>query len=162
MDTVLILHGPNLNLLGVREPEIYGVDSLEEIDRRLVNQGNELGLQVKTMQSNTEGALIDALQDARNWAVGVIFNPGGYTHTSVALRDCVAAIAIPVIEVHISNPQAREPFRHKSMIAPVCLGTIAGFGWYSYALALQAIANFLRENKQKMPLPADHKLIASD
>lgn len=140
MKTVLVLHGPNLNLLGEREPEVYGRLTLAEIDRRLVELGNLLGLGVRCQQSNHEGVLIDALQDSRAWACGVIFNPGGYTHTSVALRDAVAAIAIPVIEVHLSNPQAREEFRRQSLIAPVCQGSIAGFGWLSYALALRALA----------------------
>jgi 3-dehydroquinate dehydratase II len=140
MRSILILHGPNLNLLGLREPGVYGKLSMADIDQRLVTLGKELGVGVRTAQSNSEGALIDALHDARNWAVGVVFNPGGYTHTSVALRDAVAAISIPVIEVHLSNTQAREEFRHRSMIAPVCAGTIAGLGWQSYALALRALA----------------------
>jgi 3-dehydroquinate dehydratase II len=139
VDTVLVLHGPNLNLLGLREPEIYGSLTLEEIDQRLVALGQEAGLEVKTYQSNSEGTLIDMLQAARTWARGIVFNPGAYTHTSIALRDAIAAIQIPVIEVHLSNTQARESFRHRSFIAPVCLGSIAGFGWYSYALALQAL-----------------------
>jgi len=139
MESVLVLHGPNLNLLGTREPEIYGSLTLEEINRRLVELGNELGLEVRCFQSNSEGALIDALQDARGWAKGVIFNAGGYTHTSVALRDAILAIGIPVIEVHLSNPQAREEFRCRSLIALVCKGSIAGFGWRSYELALRAL-----------------------
>ncbi len=136
---VLVLHGPNLNLLGERAPEVYGRVTLDEIDRRLVELGHELGLEVRTLQSNYEGALIDALQDARRWARGVVFNPRGCTHTSVALRDAVAAIRLPIIEVHLSNPQAREESRRSSLIAPVCAGTIAGFGWSSYALSLHAL-----------------------
>lgn len=143
MMPVLVLHGPNLNLLGAREPEIYGALSLSEIDRRLIQMGVEIGLEVVTFQSNSEGALIDALQEAHDWAGGVVFNPGGYTHTSVALRDAVAAIGIPVVEVHLSNVQAREEFRQRSLIAPVCIGSIAGFGWRSYLLGLQALADCL-------------------
>jgi 3-dehydroquinate dehydratase II len=143
MDSILILHGPNLNLLGEREPGIYGQVTMGEIDRRLAALGEELGLSVRTYQSNSEGALIDALQEARLWAKGVVFNPGGYTHTSVAIRDAVTAIKIPVVEVHLSNVQARDEFRRHSMIAPVCVGSIAGFGWQSYALGLRALAGLL-------------------
>lgn len=139
MHMVLVLHGPNLDLLGLREPDVYGATTLAQIDDRLVSLGRELSLEVRCEQSNHEGVLIDRLHDARDWAVGVVFNPGGYTHTSVALRDAVAAIGIPVIEVHLTNPQAREPFRHTSMIAAVCAGTVAGFGPLSYELALRAL-----------------------
>jgi len=139
MQTYLILHGPNLNLLGTREPEVYGWMTLEEIDRRLAILADELGVSIQAYQSNSEGGLIDTLQNAREWATGVVFNPGGYTHTSVALRDCVAAIGIPVVEVHLSNVQAREEFRHRSLIAPVCRGSITGFGWRSYLLGLRAL-----------------------
>lgn len=145
MIQVLILHGPNLNLLGTREPEIYGSLSLAEIDRRLVGAGEALGMEVRTFQSNHEGVLIDALHEARGWAAGVVFNPGGYTHTSVALRDAITAIGIPVIEVHLSNVYAREEFRHRSLISGVCRGKITGFGWYSYHLGLLALQAVLAE-----------------
>ncbi len=140
MKSVLILHGPNLNLLGTREPEVYGDWTLEDINTELISCGQDLGLQVRCFQSNREGDLIDALHDARDWAAGVVFNPGAYTHTSVALRDAISAIEIPVVEVHLSNVYAREEFRHKSLLAPVCLGKITGFGWRSYLLGLQALA----------------------
>ena len=137
---ILVLHGPNLNLLGVREPQVYGSTTLAEVDAALKAEGEKLGLEVRTLHSNHEGALIDALHDARTWAAGVIINPGGYTHTSVALRDAISAIGLPVVECHLSNTEAREEFRHKSLIAPVCVGSIKGFGWRSYLLALQALA----------------------
>jgi len=140
MKKVLVLHGPNLNLLGVRENAIYGSTSLEEINRQLQEAGKEQNIEVRTHQSNSEGELIDALHEARAWADGIIFNPGGYTHTSVALRDAVAAITLPVIEVHLSNISSRESFRHTSLIAPVCIGQISGFGWHSYLVALHALA----------------------
>jgi len=143
MTAILILHGPNLNLLGHREPAIYSILSLAEIDQKLVILGRELELEIRSLQSNHEGELIDAIHETRGWAAGIIFNPGGYTHTSVALRDAIAAISLPVIEVHLSNIYAREEFRQHSLIAPVCLGTIAGFSWYSYALALYALAEQL-------------------
>ena len=136
---VLILHGPNLNLLGTREPEIYGRTTLAEIDRALQGQGAECGALVASMQSNHEGALIDALHAARtDGTAAVVLNAGAYTHTSVALRDAVVACGLPVIEVHLSNVAARESFRHISLIAPVAVGQISGFGVDSYRLGLDA------------------------
>lgn len=149
MKTILVMNGPNLNLLGEREPHIYGSMTMEDINQRLVEEGRRLNLEVRTFHSNSEGALIDALQEARHWASGVIFNPGAYTHNSIALRDCIAAISPPVIEVHISNIYARDEFRHKSVLSPVCMGKIAGFGWRSYLLALHAFAWMLDE----VPIP---------
>lgn len=141
---ILILHGPNLNLLGVREPEVYGSMTLDEINAKMVGLGKSLGVEVRCMQSNHEGALIDALQDARTWAGGVVFNPGGYTHTSIALRDAISAIQIPVIEVHLSNVYAREEFRRVSMISAVCKGKVVGFGWRSYELGLRGLIDIIK------------------
>lgn len=147
MQSILVLNGPNLNLLGKREPAHYGFITLDEIARRLEEQAASLGLEIRSFQSNHEGVLIDQLQDAPTWASGVIFNPGGYSHTSIALRDAVAAINLPVIEVHLSNIYAREEFRRHSMIAPVCTGSIAGLGWRSYTAALTALAGILEEKQ---------------
>ncbi len=144
---ILVLHGPNLNLLGQREPEIYGQDTLADINRRLEEAAVQLGVTLRCVQSNHEGALIDALHDARTWADGVIFNPGAYTHTSIALRDAVTAIGLPVVEVHLSNVQGREAFRRRSWIAPVCLGSISGFGWRSYLLALEGLTATLKDKQ---------------
>jgi 3-dehydroquinate dehydratase-2 len=138
---IYVLNGPNLNLLGLREPEIYGSDTLDDIAGRLEDRARGLGLTVEIRQSNHEGHLIDWLHEAgAEGAKAVILNPGGFTHTSVALHDAVKAIAVPVIEVHLSNPQAREEFRHVSFVAMAAKGTIAGFGPASYALALDAAA----------------------
>lgn len=139
--TVYVLNGPNLNLLGAREPEVYGAETLDEIAGRLEDRARELGLALEIRQSNHEGHLIDWLHEAQAQAAkAVILNPGGFTHTSVALHDAVKAIATPVIEVHLSNPQARESFRRRSFVAPVAKGTIAGFGAVGYLLALDAAA----------------------
>lgn len=140
---VLVLNGPNLNLLGTREPEIYGSDTLDDIAGRLEDRAQELGLSIDLRQSNHEGHLIDWLHEAQaRGAKAVILNAAGFTHTSVALHDAIKGIRTPVIEVHLSNPHAREPFRHKSYVTPVARGTITGFGALGYMLALDAVAAF--------------------
>ena len=123
---VLIIHGPNLNLLGTREPEVYGSTTLEDINAMLTDEAKRLGIELRTVQSNSEGALVDAIQAAKGWADAIVMNPAAYTHTSVALRDAVSAVGIPTIEIHLSNIHAREEFRHRSLIAPVAAGQIAG------------------------------------
>ena len=136
---ILVVHGPSLNLLGTREPEVYGSINLEEINKRLSRYAADKDVEVRTFQSNHEGAIIDALHQAIGWADGLIINPGAYTHYSYAIRDAIAAVGLPAVEVHLSNVHAREGFRHLSVIAPVCLGQIAGFGWQSYVLGLEAL-----------------------
>ena len=136
---MLVLHGPNLNLLGTREPEIYGSMTLEDINAKLIEFGKSLGAEVKCLQSNHEGALIDALHDARTWASGVVFNPGGYTHTSVALRDAIIAIGIPVVEVHLSNVYAAKSFDISHCYRQFAKERLLDLGWMSYALGLRVL-----------------------
>lgn len=141
---ILVIHGPNLNLLGLREPGIYGSDTLETLNASLRALAGDLGLTLEIFQSNHEGAILDAIHQARASADGILINPGALTHTSVALRDAVAGVGLPAVEVHLSNVQAREPFRHHSFTAPVCVGTVAGFGGRSYLLGLRGLAEHLR------------------
>jgi 3-dehydroquinate dehydratase-2 len=137
---VLVLHGPNLNMLGTREPEIYGTLTLAGIDARLRERATALGMEVETAQSNGEGDLIDLIQRAKESFDALVINPGGYSHTSVAIRDAIAAVGLPAIEVHLSNPAAREDFRKIDIVAGACMGVVAGFGWRSYVMAIDALA----------------------
>ncbi|MFN2155592.1 MAG: type II 3-dehydroquinate dehydratase, partial [Anaerolineae bacterium] len=142
---ILVLHGPNLNLLGQREPGIYGATTLAEIDDRLEARAAARGAALRIVQSNHEGVLIDAIHEAFSREDGILINPAGYTHTSVALRDAIAAVGLPAVEVHLSNVHAREVFRHTSLTAPVCVGQISGFGWRSYLLGLDALIDYIQE-----------------
>lgn len=140
---VLVVHGPNLNLLGERETGVYGKDSIGNINREIIDRANELNLDCEVFQSNSEGAIIDKLHEARGKFDGVVINAGAYTHYSIAIRDAIAAIKIPCIEVHMSNIYAREEFRHHSVLAPVCAGQISGFGKNSYLLALHGLIDLI-------------------
>jgi 3-dehydroquinate dehydratase-2 len=140
---VLVIHGPNLNLLGSREPAIYGTQTLAEVDAAIGREAAELGISVRAEQHNGEGTLIEAVHAASGWADAIVINPGAYTHYSYAIRDALAAVGLPAVEVHLSNVHAREPFRRKSVVAPVCVGTVGGFGAVSYCLALRALVALL-------------------
>jgi len=149
--SMLVVHGPNLNLLGEREPEVYGSTRLSDIDRALKDLGRDLDIKVETFQSNTEGAIIDRIQSARGKADAILINPGGYTHTSVAIRDALLAVGLPVVEVHLSNVYRRERFRHRSTIADIAVGRIMGFGAESYYLALRAARNIVDSARKSNP-----------
>ena len=148
MHRILVLHGPNLNALGTREPQTYGHVSLDDINRRLESLGAELGVEVECQQSNHEGVLIDALYRTRGRSHGILLNPGALTHTSVALRDAALAAGIPVVEVHLTNPNARESFRHTSLLSGAVLGVVQGFGVESYLLGLRALAGHLAHERR--------------
>ena len=145
MLNILVLHGPNLNLLGIREPTLYGMTTLEELDTSLVKLGNELGVSVVARQSNVEGELVTWIQEAASQFQGIVLNPAAYTHTSIALRDAIVGVDMPMVEVHLSNIHRREGFRRRSYLAPVALGQISGFGSHSYFLGLRALVAVLQQ-----------------
>jgi 3-dehydroquinate dehydratase II len=142
---VLVLHGPNLNLVGFREPDIYGKKPLEDIDEELKAFAKARHIELRILQSNSEGVLIDTIQESRKWADAIVINPGGLTHYSVALRDALTSVRLPVVEVHLTNVQAREEFRRHSVISPITVGQIVGFGGYGYQLAIEALVNLRQE-----------------
>lgn len=144
---VLLIHGPNLHLLGRRQPEVYGTQTLTDINTHLLEIASQRNVELKIFQSNQEGDIVSVIGDNIDWADGVLINPASYTHTSVAIRDALSAVNLPVIEIHLSNIYAREPFRHRSYINPVAVGVIGGFGAYSYVLALDAIIHVLQESQ---------------
>lgn len=145
---ILVLHGPNLNLLGTREPELYGTFTLDDITASLTQLATELECDISVVQSNSEGVLVDSIQAARGRFQGILINPAAYTHTSVAIRDALAAVELPTVEVHLSNIHKREEFRHHSFIAPVAVGQISGFGPESYLLGLRALVTFIRQQNK--------------
>lgn len=146
--SVLVIHGPNLNLLGSREPQVYGSTTLAEVNAALVTLGLDLGVVVETLQSNHEGVIIDAIQGARGRHGAIVINPGAFTHYSIAIRDAISSVDVPVVEVHLSNVHKREEFRHHSVLSAVCVGTIVGFGAESYYLGLRAAARLARSEER--------------
>ena len=148
MIKILVVHGPNLDLLGEREPNVYGKDTLEDINSLLQKEAKKNDVELKTFQSNSEGDIVNFLRDNRKWAEGIIINPAAYTHTSVAIRDAIKALNILTVEVHLSNIYAREEFRQKSLIAPVAIATISGFGKQSYVLALYGILSIIKGQRK--------------
>lgn len=146
---ILLINGPNLNLLGTREPDIYGAETLDALAVALNDYANTKGVGLRHLQSNSEGELVSAIHDARAWADGILINAGAYTHYSIALRDAISGVALPTVELHISNVHAREPFRHHSVLSAVCIGVIAGFGRNSYFLALDALLTHLSTRDSK-------------
>jgi len=145
---IAVLHGPNLNLLGLREPDIYGTDTFDDTNRKIVEHAKRINVEVRITQSNHEGALIDAIHDAVNWADAIVINPGAYTHYSYAIADAIRGVRLPAVEVHISNIHAREEFRRHSVIAPAAVGQIAGFGTASYLLALDAARSVVQQGRR--------------
>jgi 3-dehydroquinate dehydratase-2 len=146
---ILLIHGPNLNLLGRREPQIYGTSGLDDINARMIRLAEDSGAELRTCQSNSEGALIDVIHEAADWADGIVINPGAYGHYAYALRDALAAVNLPTIEVHLSNVYAREEFRYKSVIASVVIGCITGLGWRSYACGIESLLGILGDRAVK-------------
>lgn len=145
---IQVIHGPNLNLLGLREPEVYGALNLQQINQRMLDLAAKEGMELRIMQSNSEGALVDAIQGALDWADAIVINPGAYTHTSVAIRDAISAVRLPTVEVHMSNVHRRESFRHHSYVSPVVVGQIVGFGLDSYLLGLLAAKRTVEEMRR--------------
>ena len=146
---ILIINGPNINLLGTREPEIYGALTMDNINDSLLDYAKTLDVEIETFQSNIEGEIVDKIQQSKKDCAGIVINPAAYTHTSVAIRDAIAAVNMPAVEVHISNIHSREEFRKNSFIAPVCIGQISGFGADSYRLGLKGLVDFLNNNIEK-------------
>lgn len=143
---ICVIHGPNLNLLGIREPDVYGLDTFDDMNRKIKERAKTLDLEARIFQSNSEGEIIDAIHDAMKWAEAIVINPGGYTHSSYAIRDAIAAVRLPTIEVHLTNVHAREEFRRHSVVAPVTSGQIIGFGTSGYLLALAAAKTMVEES----------------